>query len=152
MKKSKRELDAAVRIPGLNNAWLMPIRARIDMQSTGINTPIGIKSAGADNAVIERIGLDIERILGALERTRTVFADRTSSGRYVDIDIDRRAAQHYGISIAEIKNAAAIAIGGKDITHTIEGRERYPINLRYPDERSEERRVGEECDSTGRTR
>lgn len=134
MDDIKRELDDVVRIPGLNNAWLMPIRARIDMQSTGINTPIGIKIAGADNQVIERIGLDIERILGGLENTRTVFSDRTSSGRYIDIDIDRRAAEHYGLSIAEIQNAAAIAIGGKDVTRTIEGRERYPVNLRYPEE------------------
>jgi Cu(I)/Ag(I) efflux system membrane protein CusA/SilA len=134
MDDIKRELDEVVRIPGLNNAWLMPIRARIDMQSTGINTPIGIKIAGADHQVIERIGLDIERILGGLENTRTVFSDRTSSGRYIDIDIDRRAAEHYGLSIAEIQNAAAIAIGGKNVTRTIEGRERYPVNLRYPEE------------------
>jgi Cu(I)/Ag(I) efflux system membrane protein CusA/SilA len=130
----KRELDDVVRIPGLNNAWLMPIRARIDMQTTGINTPIGIKIAGADSQVIDRIGREIERILGSLEITRTVFSDRTYSGRYIDVDIDRRAAEHYGLSIAEIQNAAAIAIGGKDVTRTIEGRERYPVNLRYPEE------------------
>jgi len=133
MDAIKRALDDVVRIPGLNNTWLMPIRARIDMQSTGINTPIGIKIAGADSSVIERVGQDIERILGSLKNTRTVFADRTSSGRYIDIDIDRRAAEHYGLSIAEIQNAAAIAIGGKDVTRTIEGRERYPVNLRYPE-------------------
>jgi len=130
----KRELDDVVRIPGLNNAWLMPIRARIDMQTTGINTPIGIKIAGADSQVIDRVGREIERILGGLENTRTVFSDRTYSGRYIDVDIDRRAAEHYGLSIAEIQNAAAIAIGGKDVTRTIEGRERYPVNLRYPEE------------------
>jgi len=133
MDAIKRALDDVVRIPGLNNTWLMPIRARIDMQSTGINTPIGIKIAGADSSVIERVGQDIERILGSLKNTRTVFADRTSSGRYIDIDIDRRAAEHYGLSIAEIQNAAAIAIGGKDVARTIEGRERYPVNLRYPE-------------------
>lgn len=133
MELIKRELDAKVRVPGLNNTWLMPIRARIDMQSTGINTPIGIKIAGYDTARIEEIGEEIERILRALPQTRTVFADRTSSGRYIDIDIDRRAAQEYGLSIADIQNAAATAIGGRDVTYTVEGRERYAVNLRYPE-------------------
>ncbi|MDX2300248.1 MAG: CusA/CzcA family heavy metal efflux RND transporter [Xanthomonadaceae bacterium] len=134
MEKIKRELDAVVRIPGLNNAWLMPIRARIDMQSTGINTPLGIKIAGADPAVIEQVGARIESILRSVEGTRTAFADRTSSGRYIDVDVDRRTAAHYNLNVGDIQEAAAIAIGGMDIARTVEGRERYSINLRYPEE------------------
>ncbi len=134
MAKIRDELDAKVQIPGLNNAWLMPIRARIDMQSTGINTPLGLKIAGADHEVLQRLGAEVERILHGLPGTQTVFADRTFGGRYVDVDIDRAAAAHYGLSITEIASAAAIAIGGVDVTRTIEGRERYAVNLRYPQE------------------
>jgi len=134
MDKIKRELDATVRIPGLNNAWLMPIRARIDMQTTGINTPLGIKIAGADPAVIESVGKQIESILGSVQGTRTAFADRTSSGRYIDVEVDRRTASHYGLNVGQVQEAAAIAIGGMDVARTIEGRERYWINLRYPEE------------------
>ncbi|MGD9582178.1 MAG: efflux RND transporter permease subunit [Lysobacterales bacterium] len=134
MARIRDELDATVQIPGLNNAWLMPIRARIDMQSTGINTPLGLKIAGADHQVLQRLGSEVERILHDLPGTQTVFADRTFGGRYVDVDIDRAAAAHYGLSITEIASAAAIAIGGVDVTRTIEGRERYAVNLRYPQE------------------
>ena len=134
MAKIREELDAKVRVPGLNNAWLMPIRARIDMQSTGINTPLGLKLAGADHQVLQRLGADVERILREIPGTATVFADRTFGGRYVDVDIDRAAAAHYGLGVTEIIGAAAIAIGGVDVTRTIEGRERYAVNLRYPQE------------------
>ena len=132
MKKIKQQLDAAVQIPGLNNAWLMPIKTRIDMQSTGINTPLGIKIAGPDLIVIEQIGKQIESILSELKGTKMVYSDRTNGARYIDIDIDRQSAAHYGLSIAEIQQAASIAVAGQDLTMTVEGRERYPINLRYP--------------------
>jgi Cu(I)/Ag(I) efflux system membrane protein CusA/SilA len=133
-EKIKRELDKRVQIPGLNNAWLMPIRARIDMQSTGINTAIGIKIAGADTQVLERIGREIESALRPLPGTQSVFADRTSSGRYIDIDVDRETAAHFGLSIEQVQKAAAIAVGGLDVVQTTEGRERYSVNLRYPEE------------------
>ena len=132
MAKLKQELDQRVQIPGLNNAWLMPIRTRIDMQSTGINTPLGIKIAGDDLQTIQRLGKEIETALRTVSGTKTVLSDRSAGARYIDIDIDRRAAAHYGLSIEEIEESANIAIGGVDITYTIEGRERYPVNLRYP--------------------
>jgi len=132
MDKIKKELDAAVQIPSLNNAWLMPIRTRINMQSTGINTPLGIKIAGDDLQVIQQIGQQIESILSAVKGTKMVYSDRTNGARYIDIDINRQSAAHYGLSIAEIQEAASIAIAGQDLTMTVEGRERYPVNLRYP--------------------
>jgi len=134
MEKLKQELDQRVQIPSLHNAWLMPIRTRIDMQSTGINTPIGIKIAGPDLQGIQALGEKVEAVLRAVPGTKTVFSDRSAGARYIDVDIDRHAAGHYGLSIAEIEEAANIAVGGSDITYTVEGRERYPVNLRYPQE------------------
>ena len=134
MDKIRAELDARVQVPGLNNAWLMPIRTRIDMQSTGINTPVGIKIAGPDLAGIQALGERVEAVLGSVPGTRTVLSDRAAGARYIDITIDRHAAGHYGLSIQEIEEAANIAVAGQDITWTVEGRERYPVNLRYPQE------------------
>jgi len=134
MEKIRDELDARVQVPSLHNAWLMPIRTRIDMQSTGINTPVGIKVAGPDLAGIQALGEKVEAVLRSVPGTHTVLSDRAAGARYIDIDIDRHAAGHYGLSIAEIEEAANIAIAGQDITYTVEGRERYPVNLRYPQE------------------
>ena len=134
MDKIRDELDARVQVPSLHNAWLMPIRTRIDMQSTGINTPVGIKVAGPDLAGIQALGEKVETVLRSVPGTHTVLSDRAAGARYIDIDIDRHAAGHYGLSIAEIEEAANIAIAGQDITYTVEGRERYPVNLRYPQE------------------
>ncbi len=132
MSKIKQELDQRVQIPSLNNAWLMPIRTRIDMQSTGINTPIGIKILGDSLHVIQELGKNIEAVLSKLDETKGVLSDRSAGARYINIKIDRRAAAHYGLSIKEIEDTANIAIGGQNIIYTIEGRERYPVNLRYP--------------------
>ena len=134
MDKIRDVLDARVQVPGLHNAWLMPIRTRIDMQSTGINTPVGIKIAGPDLVGIQALGEQVEAVLRSVPGTRSVLSDRAAGARYIDIDIDRHAAGHYGLSIAEIEDAANIAIAGQDITYTVEGRERYPVNLRYPQE------------------
>ena len=134
MQAIRAELDRKVQVPSLNNAWLMPIRTRIDMQSTGINTPIGIKIAGPDLKGIQQLGQQLEAVLGRVAGTRGVLSDRAAGARYIDVEIDRHAAGHYGLSIAEIEEAANIAVGGQDITWTIEGRERYPVNLRYPRE------------------
>jgi Cu(I)/Ag(I) efflux system membrane protein CusA/SilA len=112
----------------------MPIRTRIDMQSTGINTPIGIKIAGPDLEGIQDLGRKVEAVLHAVPGTRSVLSDRSAGARYIDIDIDRRAAGHYGLGIAEVEEAVNIAVGGMDILYTVEGRERYPVNLRYPHE------------------
>jgi len=129
-----RELDRKVRVPGLNNAWLQPIRTRINMQSTGINTPLGIKIAGDDLKVIQGIGTRVEALLKAVPGTRSVYAERAAAARYIDVDIDRDALAHYGLSVRQVQEAANIAIGGADLTYTVEGRERYPVNLRYPRE------------------
>ena len=134
MEKIKQELDQRVQVPGLRNSWLMPIRTRIDMQSTGINTPVGLKISGPNLAGIQDLGTQVESILRANPKTKTVLSDRATGARYIDVDIDRRAATHFGISIAEIEESANIAIGGLDVTYTVEDRERYPVNLRYPQE------------------
>ncbi len=130
----KQELDRRLQIPSLRNAWLMPIRARIDMQSTGINTPVGIKITGPDIDRIQSLGQRIETVLYEVPGTKTVYSERSAGARYIDIDIDRHAIAHYGLSIDEVEEAANIAIGGADVTYTVEGRERYPVNLRYPRE------------------
>ena len=132
MEKIKQELDARVRIPSLNNAWLMPIRTRIDMQSTGISTPIGLKISGPDLNEIQKIGQDVEGILRKLPETRSVYAERVVGARYIDVDFDRDALMHFGLGVAEVQQAAAIAIGGMNLIKTVEGRQRYAINLRYP--------------------
>jgi len=132
--KLKQELDGLIQFPGLTNAWVMPIKTRIDMLATGIKTPIGIKIAGGDLVEIEKIGKQIEGILKEVTGTASVYAERVSGGRYVKVDIDREKASRYGLNIAEIQQLVAVAIGGQNITETIEGLERYPVNLRYPNE------------------
>ncbi len=132
MDKLKAELDAQVQVPSLNNAWLMPIRTRIDMQSTGFNTPVGIRIAGPDLNVIETLGEDIERVLRGVEGTRSVYSERTASARYIDIEIDRHALLRYSTTVDEIQEVINTAVGGANVMWTVEGRERYPVNLRYP--------------------
>ncbi len=127
-----QELDQKLQLPGLRNAWLKPIQARVAMQSTGINTPLGLKITGDDLKEIARLGARIEAILSAVPGTETVLADRADGARYLDFAIDRRAAAHFGLSIQEIQRSAALAIGGETVTYTVEGRERYPVQLRYP--------------------
>ncbi|MCG6201691.1 efflux RND transporter permease subunit [Psychromonas antarctica] len=128
------ELDSLIQFPGLTNAWVMPIKTRIDMLATGIKTPIGIKIAGADLGEIEKIGKQVESILKNVKGTASVYAERVTGGRYVKVDINREKAGRYGLNIAQIQQLVAVAIGGKNITETIEGLERYPVNLRYPND------------------
>jgi Cu(I)/Ag(I) efflux system membrane protein CusA/SilA len=132
MDKLREELDQRLQVPGLSNAWVMPIKARLDMLTTGIRTPLGIKVTGPDLAAIEGIGAAIETALEDLPGTRSVYAERVASGRYIDIDIERERAARYGLNIADLQQFIATAVGGRDITETVEGRERYPVNLRYP--------------------
>ncbi len=132
MEKLKTLLNERVDIPGIRNTWVMPIQARINMQSTGINTALGIKINGPDLKKLQFIGEKIELILNQLQNTKTVYSERPLGARYIDVDIDRYAVGHYGLSIAEVEEAANIAVGGVDITYTIEKNERYPVNLRYP--------------------
>jgi len=128
----KQALDQRLKIPGLTNAWVWPIKTRIDMQSTGIKTPVGIKVAGADLDVIQKIGQDIEKVLLGVPGTASAFSERVAGGRYVTIDIDREAASRYALNIDDIQDVISTAIGGMNVTETVEGLQRYPVNLRYP--------------------
>jgi len=128
----KDELDQRLKIPGLTNAWVWPIKTRIDMQSTGIKTPVGIKVAGADLGVIQNIGKDIEKVLLEVPGTASAFSERVAGGRYVTIDINRDAASRYALNIDDIQDVISTAIGGMNVTETVEGLQRYPVNLRYP--------------------
>ena len=128
----RRELDRVVRVPGLKNVWVMPIKTRIDMLATGIKTPLGIRISGPELDEIERIGRDIEAVLAGLPGTASVFAERVAGGRYVDIEINRLAASRFGLNVSDIHDVVGLAIGGMDVTRSVEGRERYPISLRYP--------------------
>lgn len=127
-------MDSAVRLPGVTNAWTMPIKGRIDMLATGIRTPVGIKVFGPDLAVLERVGREIERVVQAVPGTRSAFAERAVSGYYLDIDIDREAAARHGLNVGDVQAVIAIAIGGMTITQTVEGRERFGVRVRYPQE------------------
>ncbi|MGR5251283.1 efflux RND transporter permease subunit [Vibrio astriarenae] len=128
----RREFDQLIQFPGLTNAWVMPIKTRIDMLATGIKTPIGIKIAGPELEVIEQIGAELEPLLNRLPGTASVYAERVAGGRYVTIDIKRRAAARYGLNINDVQQVISTAIGGMNVGETIEGLERYPINVRYP--------------------
>jgi Cu(I)/Ag(I) efflux system membrane protein CusA/SilA len=128
----KKELDALVKLPGVTNAWVMPIKTRIDMLATGIKTPVGIKVAGPDLKVIQDIGQQLEVILKDLSGTASVYSERVAGGRYIKVDIQRAKAARYGLNISDIQQVVATAIGGMNVTQTVEGLERYPVNLRYP--------------------
>ena len=127
-------MDSAVRIPGVTNAWTMPIKGRIDMLATGIRTPVGIKIFGPDLGELERLGKEVERAVQGVPGTRSVFAERAVSGYYLDIDIDRAAAARHGLNVGDVQTVIATAIGGMTITQTVEGRERYGVRVRYPQE------------------
>jgi Cu(I)/Ag(I) efflux system membrane protein CusA/SilA len=126
------ELDAAVRLPGLTNLWVPPIRNRLDMLATGIKSPIGIKVNGSDLAVIDQVATAIEQAIKTVPGVTSALAERLTGGRYVDVDIDREAAARYGLNIADVQNVVSAAIGGETIGETVEGRRRFPISVRYP--------------------
>ena len=129
------ELDATVKYPGVTNAWVMPIKTRIDMLATGIKTPVGIKIAGPDLAEIERIGREVEKVVLTVPGTTSAYSERVAGGRYIDITPNRVAAARYGLNIDELNQVIAAAVGGINLTQTVEGLERYPVNLRFPRER-----------------
>ena len=131
-EKLREVLNELVQFPGLTNAWVMPIKTRIDMLATGIKTPVGIKVAGGDLGIIQRIGQDIEQILSQLPGTASVYSERVVGGRYIKIDIKRELASRYGLNIADVQQVISTAIGGVNVSESVEGLERYPINLRYP--------------------
>ncbi|TET93430.1 MAG: efflux RND transporter permease subunit, partial [Candidatus Zixiibacteriota bacterium] len=127
-------LDMAIQFPGLTNAWTMPIKTRIDMLATGIKTPVGIKVMGPDLDSLNAIAQRIEAVVKPLPGTRSVYAERVTGGNYFDIDIDRFKTAAYGLTVGDVQDVIKTAVGGMNITSTIEGRERYPINVRYPRE------------------
>ncbi|HXH94262.1 MAG TPA: CusA/CzcA family heavy metal efflux RND transporter [Thermoanaerobaculia bacterium] len=138
------DLDRRLQLPGQTNAWTMPIRNRIDMLTTGIRTPVGVKVFGADLKQIEGIGKQLEQIIGRVPGSRSVYGERVAGGYFVDFDIDRAAIARYGLTIEDVQQTIMTAIGGENVSTTIEGRERYPINIRYP------RELRDEIDKLGR--
>ena len=132
MDKLKKELNELVQFPGLTNAWVMPIKNRIDMLATGIKTPVGIKVAGPDLNEIQEIGKQIEKVLNEVPGTVSVYSERVAGGRYVTVDIKRREAARFALNIADIQEVVRTALGGMRVAMTVEGLERYPINVRYP--------------------
>jgi len=128
------ELDRAVQLPGVTNAWTMPIKTRIDMLSTGIKTPVGIKIAGPDLTTLQEIAERVEAVVKPLPDTLSVYAERVMGGSYLDFRIDREAAARYGIKVGDIQDVIQSAVGGMNVSWTVEGLERYPINIRYPRE------------------
>ena len=126
------EMDAALDFPGLTNAWTMPIKTRIDMLATGIKTPVGVKIAGEDLAVLERLGREVERAVADLPGTRSAYAERVMGGSFLDVEVDRVAAARYGLTSGDVQDVLQAAVGGMNVTTTVEGLERYPVNVRYP--------------------
>ncbi|NOY65894.1 MAG: efflux RND transporter permease subunit, partial [Gammaproteobacteria bacterium] len=129
----KDELNSLIKFPGLTNAWVMPIKTRIDMLATGIKTPVGIKVAGADLKVIQEIE-QLEKVVMTVPGVASVYSERVAGGRYVTVDIDRVAASRFGLNIADVQDVVKIAVGGMVVAQSVEGLERYPINIRYPRE------------------
>jgi Cu(I)/Ag(I) efflux system membrane protein CusA/SilA len=128
------EMNAALQIPGLSNLWVQPIRNRIDMLSTGIKSPVGIKIAGPDLRVIEKLGEQIEATIKGVPGTRSAYAERVQGGRYIEVRIDRVRAARFGLSLADVQQVVALAIGGENVGETVDGLQRFPINIRYPRE------------------
>ncbi len=126
-----KEMDDAVKFPGLSNSWGYPIKIRIDMLSTGIKTPIGLKITGPDLAVLNRLGTEAEALFKSLPETASAFAERTTGGYYLDFDIKRQQAARYGLTVGDVQDVILTALGGMNLSYTVEGLERYPVNLRY---------------------
>ncbi|WP_108259896.1 efflux RND transporter permease subunit [Mangrovicoccus ximenensis] len=132
MEGIRAELDRTVQVPGVTNVWIQPIKNRIDMLATGIKTPVGVKVTGADLSVIEKIAVDIERVVGGIDGTASAYAERPVGGRFIQIDVNRAEAARYMLSVAEVQEVVQTAIGGMQVSESVEGLERYPVNLRYP--------------------
>ncbi|MFK5927085.1 MAG: CusA/CzcA family heavy metal efflux RND transporter [Desulfuromusa sp.] len=131
VEELKTLLNDSIRFPGLTNAWTMPIKTRIDMLSTGIKTPVGIKVMGDDLAILSRIGQEIEAVVREIPGTLSAFSERVVGGNYLDYDIDRQAVARYGLTVGDVQDTIKSAIGGMNVTQTVEGLERYPVNIRY---------------------
>lgn len=134
MDKIRDALDRAVQVPGVTNVWIQPIKNRIDMLATGIKTPVGVKISGADLSVIEQIGIQVEKSVASIEGTASAYAERPVGGRFIEINVNRENAARYNMSVREIQDVVQTAIGGMQVSESVEGLERFPINLRYPQE------------------
>jgi Cu(I)/Ag(I) efflux system membrane protein CusA/SilA len=134
MEKLVDELDKAIRFPGLTNAWTMPIKTRIDMLSTGIKTPVGIKLMGEDLQVLSRLGEEVEAVIREVPGTLSVYSERVTGGNFLDYVIRRKEAARYGLTVGDVQDIIMTAVGGMNVTQTVEGLERYPVNLRYGSE------------------
>jgi Cu(I)/Ag(I) efflux system membrane protein CusA/SilA len=132
--KLVEELDRIVKVPGLSNIWVPPIRNRIDMLATGIKSPVGVKVAGMDLQEVDRISAAVQRVVQQVPGVTSAFAERLTGGRYIDVKIDRDRASRYGLNVADVQSIVSAAIGGDNIGETVEGLQRFPINLRYPRE------------------
>jgi Cu(I)/Ag(I) efflux system membrane protein CusA/SilA len=132
MERIRDELDRRVQVPGVTNVWIQPIKNRIDMLATGIKTPVGVKISGPDLNVIERIGLEVEKAVADVPGTASAYAERPVGGRFIEIDVNREAAARYLMSVRDVQEVVQTAIGGMQVSESVEGLERYPINLRYP--------------------
>lgn len=141
----RAEMDAALQFPGVSNAWTQPIRARIDMLSTGIRTPVGIKVLGTDLAEMEKVARQVEAVVKAVPGTSSAYAERVQGGYFLDITPDREVLGRYGLTVGEVQDVIAMALGGESVTNTVEGRERYTVNVRYPRAfRSDPRAIADE--------
>ncbi len=134
MDKIIAELDARVKVPGLANVFVQPIRNRIDMLATGIKSPVGVKVTGADLATLDRLGANIAQVVKTVPGTTSAISDRIMGGRYIDVQVDRLAAARYGLAISDVQNTAAVAVGGMPVGEKLEGLARFPINVRFPRE------------------
>lgn len=134
MERIREELDRVVQIPGVTNVWIQPIKNRIDMLATGIKTPVGVKISGADLQAIERIGIEIEQVVASIDGTASAYAERPVGGRFIEINVDRDSAARYMMSVQNVQDVVQTAIGGMQVSESVEGLERFPINLRYPQE------------------
>src|SRR5207249_10161376 len=130
-EKLIRDMDEKLQFPGLTNTWTMPVENRLDMALTGIKTPVGMKIQGPSVDSIQQVGSQIQQVLSGMSQVRSIFAERVSQGFYVNVDVDRPEAAKYGLTIADVQQAVASGIGGMNIAENIEGRRRYPINVRY---------------------
>src|ERR1700730_17547262 len=126
------EMDKSLQFPGVSNAWTMPIKARIDMLSTGIRTPVGVKLYGNDPGELDRLSTEIERVLRSVPGTTSAFAERVLGGYYVNIEPERMALARYGLSVDDVQNTITTALGGEMVTETVEGRERYSVYVGHP--------------------
>jgi Cu(I)/Ag(I) efflux system membrane protein CusA/SilA len=133
-EKLRDELDRTVKVPGLSNLWVPPIRNRLDMLSTGIKSPVGVKISGADLTQIDRIAAQVEAVVKDVPGVSSALAERVNGGRYINVDINRQAAARYGLSVADVQSVVSSAVGGENVGEVITGRERFPINIRYPRE------------------